>query len=253
MTQSGKVVTKMYVAGVDRGSSMPLYVQICEYWRARIVRNQLKPGDQLPTETEMARLHGVSKITVRQAIHLLVNEGLVATRQGKGTFVRSAKHQWDLSKLYSFSEDMEMRGFAPGGRVLKKEIVKGAVEQLKLDDNNALAIRVERLRLADNEPMAIELLRMPYEPFADIYDDIVDNVSLYKLIEDKTGIKPGYGTQFIEAALPDKREQKLLQINAQEAVLKLERVSFSREGTPIEHTISTYRGDQYRFRVTLKR
>ena len=99
-------------------------------------------------------------------------------------------------------------------------------------------IRVERLRLADNEPMAIELLRIPYEPFADIYDDIVDNVSIYRLVEHKIGIKPAYGTQFIEAALPDRREQKLLEIDAQEAVLKLERVSFSRERVPIEHTLS---------------
>jgi GntR family transcriptional regulator len=243
----------MHIAGVDRESNIPLYVQVCQYWRARIAQNQLKPGDQLPTEAEMAKFHGVSKITVRQAVHLLVNEGLVATRQGKGTFVRAAKHQWDLSKLYSFSEDMKMRGFTPGARVLKKEIVKGPVEQLKLDDSNALTIRVERLRLADNEPMAIELLRIPYEPFADIYDDIVDNVSIYGLVEHKIGIKPAYGTQFIEAALPDRREQKLLEIDAQEAVLKLERVSFSRERAPIEHTISIYRGDQYRFRVTLER
>lgn len=246
-------MAKMHIAGVDRESSIPLYVQVAEYWRAKIAQNHLKPGDQLPTEAEMADFHRVSKITVRQAIHLLVNEGLVVTRQGKGTFVRAAKHQWDLSKLYSFSEDMEIRGFTPGARVLKKEIVKGPVEQLGLDGSNALIIKVERLRFADNEPMAIELLRMPYEPFADIYDDIVDNVSVYKLIEDKTGIEPGYGTQFIEAALPDRREQRLLQIGAQEAVLKLERVSFSKEGVPIEHTISIYRGDQYRFRVTLER
>ena len=243
----------MHIAGVDRESSIPLYVQVAEYWRARIAQNQLKPGDQLPTEAEMANFHRVSKITVRQAVHLLVSDSLVVTRQGKGTFVRTAKHQWDLSKLYSFSEDMEMRGFTPGARVLKKEIVKGPVEQLGLDGNNALTIQVERLRLADNEPMAIEFLKMPYEPFADIYDDIVDNVSVYKLIEDQTGIEPGYGTQFIEAALPDKREQRLLQIGVQEAVLRLERVSFSKEGVPIEHTISIYRGDQYRFRVTLER
>lgn len=244
---------QIYTSGINRQSSIPLYVQIYQYWSSQITQNRLKPGDQLPTEAEMASIHGVSKITIRQAIQLLANEGHVVTHQGKGTFVRAAKHQWDLSRLYSFSEDMEMRGFTPGSKVLKKEIVKGPVKQLKLDDNNALTIKLERLRLADNEPMAIEIMRIPYEPFADIYDEITDNISVYKLMEDKIGIKPGYGTQFIEAALPDKREQKLLKIGTTEAVLRLERISFPREGAPIEHTVSIYRGDQYRFRVTLER
>lgn len=243
----------MHFTGVSRESNVPLYIQVYEYWKTRIIENQLEPGDRLPTEVEMAELHGVSRITVRQAVQLLVNEGRVVSHQGKGSFVRAAKHQWDLSRLYSFSEDMDMRGFTPGSRVLKKEIIKGAVERLGLEDESTLSIRLERLRLANNEPMAIELMIIPYEPFANIYDEIVDDVSVYRLMEDKVGIRPAYGTQFIEAALPDKREQELLKLGAGEAVLRLERLSYSSQGVLIEHTISIYRGDQYRFRVTLER
>jgi len=238
---------------VDREKNIPLYIQLVEYWRARIKQNSLKPGDQLPTEKELMDLHNVSRITVKQAVRTLVNEGLVETVQGKGTFVRSKKHQWELSKLYSFSEDMRSRGFTPRARVLKKEICKGPVEQLGLTDNNALTIKVERLRLADEEPMAIEVLQVDYYQFSNIYDEIIDDVSVYELMENKSGVKLAYATEYLEASLPNGYEQKLLKITGDTPVLKMERITCAKDNKPIEYTVSVYRGDKYRFKVTLER
>jgi len=238
---------------VDRDKKIPLYIQIAEYWKSMIIGNVLKPEGQLPTEKELIKLHNVSGITIKQAIRELVNEGLLVTIQGKGTFVNSVKHQWELTKLNSFSEDMRSRGFIPGAKIIKKEICKGSVEQLGLTSNDSLSIRVERLRLANNKPMAIEVLQMEYNLFSSIYDDIEDDVSIYELMENKQGIKLAYATEFLEAALPNKHEQELLKINSNIAVLKLERISFLKDGKPAEYTLSAYRGDKYRFKILLKR
>jgi len=238
---------------VDRDKKIPLYIQVVEYWKSIINDNVIKPEDQLPSENELIKLHNVSRITIKRAIRELVNEGLLLTVQGKGTFVNSAKYQWELKKLSSFSEDMKSRGFIPGAKIIKKEICKGSVEQLGLTSNDALSIRVERLRLANNKPMAIEVLQMEYGLFGSIYDDIKDDVSIYELMENKQGIKLAYATEFLEAALPNKYEQELLKINSSIAVLKLERISFLKDGKPIEYTLSVYRGDKYRFKVLLER
>jgi len=238
---------------VGRDKKIPLYIQVAEYWKSIINDNILKREDQLPTENELIKLHNVSRITIKRAIRELVNEGLLITVQGKGTFINSVKYQWELKKLSSFSEDMRSRGFIPGAKIIKKEICKGSVEQLGLTSSDALSIRVERLRLANNEPIAIEVLQMEYGLFDSIYDDIKDDVSIYELMENKKGIKLAYATEFLEAALPNEYEQELLKINSSIAVLKLERISFLKDGRPVEYTLSVYRGDKYRFKVLLER
>jgi GntR family transcriptional regulator len=199
------------------------------------------------------KLHGVSRITIKQAIRTLVDKGLVETVQGRGTFVSEDKHQWELSKLHSFSEDMRRRGFEPGSRIIKKEICRGAVPELNLENNDALTICVKRLRLANDEPMAIEIMQLDYEMFSSIYDDIIDNCSMYKLIEERVGLNLSYANEYLEASLPDKEEIELLKIGDKTSVFRLKRVSYTSNGLPVELTTSVYRGDKYRFKFTLER
>jgi len=96
----------------------PLYQQVYDIWKRKIETGELKPGDRIPTERELCELHGVSQITVRQAIQMLVQEGVVIRRPRTGTRVAQRKFSQQLVKLTSFSEDMRSRGLTPGGRVV---------------------------------------------------------------------------------------------------------------------------------------
>jgi len=72
-------------------SGIPLYQQLKNILKGQILSGVLKPGDRIPPETELCAKYGVSRITVRQAIHSLVEEGFLYRKQGKGTFVTSPK------------------------------------------------------------------------------------------------------------------------------------------------------------------
>jgi GntR family transcriptional regulator, N-acetylglucosamine utilization regulator len=230
-----------------------LYNQVADYWRFQIKNKLFQPGAQLPTEQDLMKLHNVSRITIKQAMRILVDEGLVTVRQGKGTFVSEGKKQWELSKLSSFTEDIKSRGHKPGTKVLKKEICNGAFEQLNLTDASSSTIAIERLRLENDDPIGIELIRLPYDLFYNIYDDIKDNESIYDLVEKKTGLKLAYGTEFLEASLADHNMSQILQIPSKSPVMKFERISYLSNDRPVEYTSSIYRSDKYRFKVTLQR
>ncbi len=96
----------------------PLYQQVYDIWKRKIETGELRPGDRIPTERELCEMHGVSQITVRQAIQMLVQEGLVIRRPRTGTPCCTTVSQQQLVKLTSFSEDMRSRGLVPGGRVV---------------------------------------------------------------------------------------------------------------------------------------
>ncbi|MGD8401914.1 MAG: GntR family transcriptional regulator, partial [Bacillota bacterium] len=159
----------------------------------------------------------------------------------------------ELSRLSSFTEDIKSRGFQPGTKVLKKEIDKGALEQLNLTTASSLTINIERLRLENDDPIGIELIRLPYDLFYGIYEEIEDNVSIYELIEKKAELKLAYGTEFLEASLADHYVSQILKIPNKSPVMKFERISYMLNDRPVEYTSSIYRSDKYRFKVTLQR
>ena len=80
---------------INRNSKLPLYQQIYEILRAELARGMWQPGDLLPTETDLVERFGVSRIIVRQALDMLVQDGLIYRQRGKGTFV---SHPPDSSK-----------------------------------------------------------------------------------------------------------------------------------------------------------
>ena len=97
---------------IDRGSSIPYYVQLMEALGEEIEARRWKPGDQLPPEQELCTLFGVSRTVVRQALQQLEFEGLVVRERGRGTFVAEPKISSTslVHSLMGFYEDMEKRG-----------------------------------------------------------------------------------------------------------------------------------------------
>ena len=141
---------------VDRRAHVPLYAQLEAILRRQIGEGMLKPGDVVPTETELGQHYKVSRITVRAALDSLTKDGLLERQPGRGTFVRASQVEpW--SCLTSFTEQMLRQGRNPRSKMLKLRVEKPqpeVVKALRLEPSDD-AVRVERLRLVDEQPAAL--------------------------------------------------------------------------------------------------
>lgn len=235
----------------------PLYQRLMELLQEEIDAGRLKPGDQVPSERELADQYSMSRMTVRHALTELVNEGILYRQQGKGTFVALPKIRQKLGGLTSFTEDMVSRGLRPGAHVLSVQVVPAPYRvrhALGLPDDAAAAevLRVERLRLADGEPMALEVTHLPLTRIHGLSGENLDNVSLYERLQ-QYGVVPNHATQTIEPAAADAALARVLKVREGALLLLLERTTYDQRGEAIEFVSSHYRGDRYRFMVELQR
>lgn len=243
-------------SSIDRHSPVPIYHQIKELIKEKIEKGELKPDEKLPSETEMEDKLGVSRMTASKALSQLENEDYIYREQGKGSFVTPPKMRNSLLSLTSFSEDMEQRGFQPGGKILKSEIIKGNKEvAAKLEtEPEEEVFALHRIRLADEEPLAIEksYIRTSYCEGIDRID--FTNRSLYSIFEEKYGIQLHKAEKSIEAVPATKVQAKQLNIEAGDPVLSVDQTTHVKgERNPIEYMEAVYRGDQYKLLVQLDR
>lgn len=240
---------------VNRNSPLPLYYQLKEILKAKIEGGKLKPHERLPSETELVQLFQVSRMTVRQALVELENEGFIRRRQGQGTFVAEPKLRQGLLRLTSFTEDMEARGLRPGARVLAVEVLSGEeelVRRLKAAPDEQF-VRLERVRLADAEPMALEIsfLRRKFCPGIEEID--FTDRSLYETLRSRYGIYLGWAEQTLEVKLADDYEADVLKVKKGLPMWRMERLTYLEDrATAVEYVCSTYRGDRYKLYTELE-
>jgi GntR family transcriptional regulator len=233
--------------GIVRDSKLPIYHQLYELLRTDIIRGEWQPGDMLPSESELIEQYGVSRITVRQALETLVNDGLIYRQRGRGTFVAHPTVAQGLSRIISFTEDMRQRGFKPGTEVLFHGLAPASAEiaqQLQVEPGEELA-RIERLRLADGEPMSIEQSHLVHRYCPGVLQHDYSENPLRQILEDDYGIRLVRARQVIRAISAPAKLAKKLSIPARAAMLYIERVSYSMENVPIEFLRVYHRGDRY--------
>lgn len=232
---------------IDRNARLPLYRQLYEVLHDRILRGVWKPGDRLPTETELVAEYGVSRITVRTVLDMLAKEGLIRREIGRGTFVAHARLEQGLSQIISFTEDMQCRGFTVGTRVMFSGLVPATehiAEQLRIDPGDELA-HLKRLRLADGEPMCIEHSYFVHKYCPGILDHDFSSRSLREVKIHKYGIRWTHARQTIQAINAPEDLAGFLGIDPGAALLFFERVSFSQDRIPMEFLQAYYRADRY--------
>ncbi|MEM1767580.1 MAG: GntR family transcriptional regulator [Candidatus Bathyarchaeia archaeon] len=238
---------------LDKESFMPLYRQLAEALRNAIKNNVLKAGEALPSEEEIAKMFGISKTTVRQAILELKREGFVHRYRGRGTFVAFPKFEHPLGTLVSFSEDIRARGMKPSSRILFFGVVPAdyvVADFLKVKINTPV-LRIYRIRLANQQPVAIHDAYLPN--FVNISQEELENCdSLYMLLE-KKGYKLLEAKETLEAVAANETQSGFLQVNCGDPLLKVVRVVYTQKYIPIEYVVALYRSDLYRYSIHLIR
>ena len=238
---------------LQRESPDPLYTQLKESLVGDISAGRYMPHQRLPSERELSVHYNVSRMTVRQALLELAHDGMIYTRTGKGTFVAEPKIDQRLRTLSGFTQDVNSRGGKPSSRVLEFKVVPAPSEiaaALRLPPGVEV-VMLSRLRLADGDPLAIETAYVPYQMFPGLLKHDFNVESLYSVLENEYGCTLTQAEQTIEAALVGKREAELLEVVPPAAIFKMQRMSMSNEGTPVEYVVSAYRGDRYKFHSVL--
>lgn len=237
-----------------KNSFQPLYHQIEQALRQSIEAGQLHPGDAVSERTLCDR-YGVSRMTARQALRALREEGLLYAARGRGTFVAEAKLNVQTRQLLGFTEDMKQRGLTASSRVLsfqRRAASSEVAEQLQLTAGQEV-FEIVRLRLADQVPMAHETCFLPVQLCPQLKQAEVERGSLYQILEDKYGVSIERADEVLEAALAPRQEARWLELPANAPVLVVQRTVYAEERKPIEVVRSVYRGDRYQAIIQLKR
>jgi len=193
-------------------------------------------------------------MTIRRALSELVHEGFLIREQGRGSFVVRPRVQDQLRRLTSFTEDMRLRGLPTESRILDFRVVHDEEVARKMDiPEEEELVQLRRLRLVEGEAIAIQNAFVRHRFCLGILQRGLVGGSLYRTLEEGYGLKLGRALQMVEAKPADEYEARLLEMEASQPVLILERLTYLVTGEPIEYVRSSYRGDRYQFIIELLR
>jgi GntR family transcriptional regulator len=240
---------------LKHGAVTPLYEQVAEVLRRQIHTSELKPGMAIPSESELTSSFKVSRVTARKALDLLVDEGLIVRRQGKGTFVTGGKVQQDLHTLRGFAELMAERGDEQAMEVIEFGVVEADTRvacALRLDHGSSV-LRIRRRHLLQGAPIAYAIIYVPHHLGRRFTRDDVATIPIYTLLEARAQIHIRRATQVIRAVAADQLTARQIDLPRAAPVMMIERVTYSSEDMPVEYIVFFYRGDRYELAAELFR
>lgn len=229
----------------------PRHEEIADELRRAIDREEYTVGSLLPTETDLAVHYGVSRGTVRQAVATLTAEGLIGSRQGARRVVLASRRSQSFAELRSFAQWAGTMGRGATGHVVAQEYRPATKEdavRLHLPARTPV-LHVLRVRGLDGEPVLLE--RTVY---ADWISPAVESIEpdcpsvTQRLFED-TGLVFAYGEHVIDAVAAGAQDAELLGVRRTSPLLRVRRVTTTREGRPVEWSDDRYRSDAVSFSV----
>lgn len=241
---------------IDKDKDMPLYHQVEEFIKEYIAKNKLKPGDMLPTESELEDMLKVSRTTIRSAIISLQYSGYVIKQQGKGTFVADTAYEQQLPLLRSFTEDAIARGSKTHSIILAKDIIlpDENLEQILKIDAKEKIFKLSRLRFVDDEPMQLTTSYLPIKELKNYPWEDIDftSTSLYFSLEE-AGVILSSGEERMEVDIANSLDSMLLKVPEGFPVFVTKRIVFNDKGNIVEYADSRTRGDRHKAVIKLKR
>jgi GntR family transcriptional regulator len=230
---------------VKKSNGVPAYQMIQGAIRLEIASGNLRPGDAVPSERDLAKIHQVSLMTARHALASMEREGVVERRRGVGTFVAAPKIHFN--KLMSYTEQMASRSLNAGSKVLFARILDNeqeATARLSLPPKSRI-IKIERLRHAAGEPFALETCHLSAAQFPGFIDAPLGRESLFATLERDYKVELGYADEEVDATAADPRTAELLGVSRREPLLRIRQVIYSTKGKVILYVLGLYRSDRH--------
>lgn len=244
MNDVHSTLIKQLCARFSQTDNTPLYVKFAETVKQAVRTGMLHQGNVLPGERELSQQTGVSRITVRKAMQMLDQEGVVIRAQGYGTQI-SNSFEYSLKEAKGFSQQVVLRGKKPDTLWVNKSVVKCSEEvaaQLKIPTDSDVFM-LKRIRYVDSQPVSMEESYVPVALINDV-DDI--GLSLYDYFGSQN-IFPHRTKSKVSARMPDADFQSHIKLEDSVPVLVIKQIAFDHRNIPIEYSINQCRSDMYVF------
>ena len=214
---------------LDTEAFTPAYYQLARILRGKIMAGELQPGDRIPSEEALATKYGLSRMTARKAISLLVDEGLLRGERGRGTFVIEPKVDGGVFLIPDFHEEMRTQGVSTHVRLLAVKVVKaGKVPAQKLGIRRGKQVLyLERVLEGDGEPLVLDRKYMPYEKDQPLLEAELGHGSTTELFSSRPGLKPVRAELTLTATVLTAGEAELLGRKAGSPAFCMEQLIFA--------------------------
>jgi GntR family transcriptional regulator len=236
----------------------PLYEKLRAILHQQIEDGRYRPDEAIPSERELCRQYHISRITVRQAIAQMINDGALYRKQGKGTFVARRKVDQGLARIVTFRRTVMDIGMKPSTRILFHGLLPADLEVasvLKLPDAGQV-LKLVLLGLGNGQPLVVYESYFPPAVGKKMLQAAMAKekqraaFSSYDLYGKTTGIFPCKVNQAFEAVAAGEHQIRDLKIPRGTALLKVTSVFMTGEDLPIELRRALYRGDFYKFTIS---
>ncbi len=240
-------------ARIDKSQKIPLYYQLEKILLEKIESGEYKPGDKIPTEAELQKMFGVSRMTVRQAISRLVNAGKLRTEQGRGTFVTEPKISEEGKQLFGLTSEFERKGYRLQNKLIRFRTMpppQYVSKELGLEKSDRVFYMV-RLRLVNGEPIVLNKVYINPNLVPNFHPDKMVDGSFFKTVEKVYGLRIGKSKICIEAIPAQAKEAAFLKVKTGYPLLEVKRVTYTEDERPIEYSQNFFRSDKYTYKITI--
>lgn len=244
--------TDLDIRPVDENSPIPLYQQVRIDLLNMLQSEQLKPGQMLPTEKELAEAYNVSRQTIRQAIGDLASSYLLERTPGRGTTVLSGRNRLKFFLDKSFAQQIVEMGLEPHSEVLrqKETVIDNVSPQSLRHKRGSTALELIRVRFGNDTPIGMQYTTIITDLCPDLGSHDFKDASLYNLILTKYKLPIARIDQTIGAVIADEWHKNLLKVSREIPLLLVNTTAYLENGEPLEASTSYYRADKYEFSVS---
>lgn len=238
--------------GPSYPSAKPLWQQINAILRRRLADGSLTGS--VISDGALAAEFGVSRMTVRQAIHPLVTEGILVRERGRGTFVASPPVQGQLSQIEKFFEEWRLQGRSFRVDLLDRTVIPATASMasaLLVDEGDNVGM-LRRLRFVDDRPIAVDVRYLPRAIDAELSDHELVEESIWLIIERRLGIPIDHAELEIHASSASDEEAELLELSAGVPLLDRRLRIVAADGKPVIAGRSVYHPGSFVYRITVK-
>src|SRR5690625_283720 len=231
---------------IDKSISVPLYYQIQEILEEKIISGEWDEGYQIPTEKELSNYFDVSTITVKRAIHELVNKGLLYRVRAKGTFVAKELEEENIFNLVTFGSEQKEKTNHKILNSLVEEAEHNVLRKLSLNKGD-LVLRLDRLKIEGSDGVAIERSYIVHHLLPNFSLKRSETELIYNIIRDEHRIKLAKAKMYLSTTTATEEEAALLKLKIGTPLIILERISYLKTGEPIEYSKFIMRQDKAKY------
>lgn len=236
---------------LDRNSPLPLHTQLEEIIKAGIENEEWQPNSMIPSENDLSKRYGISRMTVRSVITRLVHQGLLYSVPGKGTFVSAPKIVSRPLSQMGIREQLEQMGYETSTKLIsiEKINVPAGIAKKMLLEKDTRVFAVKRLRYIKDEPLSIHTSWLPVDLCPNLEDKDLEGVQLCDILEKEYRYEIVKIVETLESTIAAANDGKLLNVKESAPLLLLEDLIYTHGDIPMEYSKVLFRGDKIKLKL----